>query len=157
MLSLEDGTVECRSMVSDGLVLLHECACRLVLPSDKYDLGLVSPTPLQGIQTRIAAGLHRGDCDGRIVVNCTPFAVLHVLFVQDGIDHIVLIGQVCLLTFSGQEVVLNPPAAKGWVGPIRVGTGPDGADLRLQLFSKFCLFFDLLIRDEDEDGHGVNT
>ena len=40
-------------------------------------------------------------------------------------------------------------SAKGRMGPRRVGTGLDGADLSLELMSKFGLFFDLLMRDWD--------
>ena len=101
--SLEDGLIQLRSMDSDTIALFHACTCcsLLVLPSDKYGLGLVTPTPVQGIQPRIAAGLDGDDGDGGIVVNFAPFAELVVLLVQDGIDDVVLIGQACLPAFSG--------------------------------------------------------
>ena len=90
-------------MESDGTTLLNVRACRglLVLLPDKYGLGLVTPTPLQGIQPRIAAGFDGDDGDGRFVVNLALFAVLGVLFVQDGIDDVLLTGQACLPAFSG--------------------------------------------------------
>ena len=89
-------------------------------------------------------------------MNFAPFAVLDVLFVQDGIEDVLLTGQACLPAFSGQKVVLDATSAKGGMGPSRVGTGLDGADLRLECVAKFGLFFDLLIRDGDEDGNGIN-
>ena len=42
--------------------------------------------------------------------------------------------------------MLDATSAKGGMGPSRVGTGLDGADLRFECVAKFGLFFDLFIR-----------
>lgn len=108
-LSLEEGVVQCRSIEgaliqcrwtdSDGIDPLHVCACSLV--SDTYGLDFVTPSPLQGVQPRIAAGLDGNDGDGGMVMDFAPFAVLDVLFVLDGIEDVLLTGQACLPALSG--------------------------------------------------------
>ena len=45
--------------------------------------------------------------------------------------------------------MLDATSTKGRMGPRRVGTGLEGADLSLELMSKFGLFFDLLMQDWD--------